>query len=210
MFKLKRYGFTLSEVLTTLSIVSIVAVLTLPNIISNHANNSYALKVQDIYTTLSSSISSMMTEERTLSLEDTYIIYDGTEGIEKFMDNYFNVVRSCEKSISPCFASSYKQAPTSKTLKQTSNIINSNSQNFILFSGASIGVDTHSGDTITFYVDVNGKNGPNILGKDFFTIVLQEDGEMFGPAGNKSDERLCLEDGNCLNYVMSKGWKITY
>ena len=49
---MKKFGFTLAEVLITLSIVGIVSALTIPNFVANAQNKANAAKLSATITTL--------------------------------------------------------------------------------------------------------------------------------------------------------------
>ena len=49
----KKFGFTLSEVLITLGIIGIVAVLTIPAVMKNYRNRLYVAQLQKTYAQIS-------------------------------------------------------------------------------------------------------------------------------------------------------------
>ncbi|MDE6137868.1 MAG: type II secretion system GspH family protein [Candidatus Gastranaerophilales bacterium] len=54
-------GFTLSEILITLGIVGIVAVLTVPGVMKNYQNRLYTAQLEKIYAQLSDAAQAIMT-----------------------------------------------------------------------------------------------------------------------------------------------------
>ena len=53
---LKRFGFTLPEVLITLGIIGVVAALTIPNFIENYNKRATAVRLKKTYNTLATAI----------------------------------------------------------------------------------------------------------------------------------------------------------
>ena len=99
--------------------------------------------------------------------------------------------------------------------------------NIILFNtvdGYAIDIDGYNANDETFgvkmksdyvavYVDINGKQNPNTIGKDIFVFVFGEKG--FIPAGrDKTDDEIkadCSKTGNgyfCFEKIIRNGWEI--
>ena len=59
----KKTGFTLAEVLITLSIIGVVAALTIPTLIQRTGDEEMVSKLGKAYSTLSQATESIMTEQ---------------------------------------------------------------------------------------------------------------------------------------------------
>ena len=60
---MNKKGFTLAEVLITLSIIAVVSVLTIPSVIKNYRYKSYAAAAQKTYAQITDAIQTIMTDE---------------------------------------------------------------------------------------------------------------------------------------------------
>ena len=58
-----KRGFTLSEVLITLGIVGVVAVLTVPSVMKNYRNRLYVSQLQKVYSQISEATVAIMRDE---------------------------------------------------------------------------------------------------------------------------------------------------
>ena len=72
---MKKRGFTLAEVLITLSIVGVVAALTIPTFVANTRNKANASKLSTVITAVENAYTTMMADEGVSDLtETTYYI----------------------------------------------------------------------------------------------------------------------------------------
>ena len=60
-----KKAFTLSEVLVTLSIISVIAVLTVPSIVKNYRYKMYSTQLQKTYSQIQTAIKTVMEDEMT-------------------------------------------------------------------------------------------------------------------------------------------------
>lgn len=68
---MKKFGFTLSEVLVTLGIIGVVAALTMPSMIQNGKNEANAAKLSVIVSSLENAFTTAMTREGVETLFET-------------------------------------------------------------------------------------------------------------------------------------------
>lgn len=66
----------------------------------------------------------------------------------------------------------------------------------------------------TFQVDVNGDDGPNIAGRDFFTFSITKKGKITAKTdldeNTSPDERCEAASANCLDKIIADGWVMKY
>ena len=60
---MNKKAFTLSEVLITLAVVGVVAVLTIPGVMKNYQNRLYTAQFEKVYAQVSDAIQAIMNEE---------------------------------------------------------------------------------------------------------------------------------------------------
>jgi hypothetical protein len=84
----------------------------------------------------------------------------------------------------------------------------------ILASGATVCL-TRYNTTGAAYIDVNGKQGPNILGRDLYTALIDADGTVHGDDSvvgtlASADARVSTDYGFYLQKIQQDGWKMDY
>ena len=186
-----RRGFTLAEVLVTLGIIGVVSAMTVPTLMQNYQRKSYVTQLHKVYNEITQAALQYQTDRNALNLKEAGL--NSQNAANAFITSYLKVVNSCDK-LSGCFADSYK-----KLSGVNAGIGDSNS--YVIASGAAIR-PTYSGATtrdvlISFLVDVNGKQGPNIAGRDLFIMCLYNNG-VLDDANYNIDE-----DGNTVNFSSS-------
>ncbi len=235
-----KHGFTLSEILITLGIVGVVAVLTVPSVMKNYRNRMYVAQLQKIYSQINDAAQAIMNDEHVDSFYETSAIAKNvctknedaaedapaeekvtctTAGNEYFLTKYFkNIKKNCSQGNNQCVGS-----------------------NYTALDGQSLGhlggycVQTVNGATVCSYyhqptnvlniaVDVNGPAEPNIAGRDFFTMDIKRDGSLsdYGSGSNDpSVAGISAENcgvkadiyrtaAGCLTSVIEAGWKMEY
>ena len=168
-----RLGFTLAEVLVTLGIIGVVSAMTVPTLMQNYQKKSYVVQLHKVYNEIQQASLQYQTDRNAINLKEAGLI--SQENVSNWIRNYFKVIQDCGQDISPCFPISvYKKIDGSTYKFYDSPQENSNS--FVLASGTSILVEVvnlpSSQIAISFAIDINGKQGPNIVGRDFFNMYL--------------------------------------
>ena len=84
----------------------------------------------------------------------------------------------------------------------------------VIASGASICVGTMSaGGNIAVATDINGKQGPNVVGRDLFTLAIENNGTVIAPGQASIGACSAAVDGDygaCLAQIIKDGWKMDY
>ena len=184
----KAAAFTLAEVLITLAVIGIVAALTLPGLIQNHNEKAWS--------TAKNLWEKKLTETvRRMNTDGVMTGYKTTEDFMNTFKNYMKVIKTCDnKDINKCY--SPKVVTTGKddaleeietdSLTSASSMglkewqTNTNTMSFVVADGTTVIMayqpecpyadpieDTGSQvSCMAYMVDVNGKKGPNRVGKD--------------------------------------------
>ena len=183
-----KYGFTLAEVLITLAVIGIVAALTLPGLIQNHNEKAWST-AKDLW-------EKKLTETvRRMNIDGVMTGHDSTEDFMNTFKNYMKVIKTCDKDdINKCYSpkivtTGKDDAPLdieTETLTSASSMglkewqTNTNTMSFVVADGTTVIMayqpecpfadpieDTGSQvSCMAYMVDVNGKKGPNRVGKD--------------------------------------------
>lgn len=231
-----KKGFTLSEVLITLSVVGVVAVLTIPGVMKNYRNRLYVASLEKVYAQISDAAQAIMNDEHVDNFYETTAAgatscTDANNGkceagYGYFLTKYFKAVKyNCKKSDkSGCVSSTSSYY---KTIGGAAIGAGFNGDNCIqTASGAAIcGAYNNSNKCLSLSVDVNGMAEPNIPGRDIFVMDVHKNGTISdylsgcadGNRGTTADK--CTKGdtdsiGNaasgCLNNVIEAGWKMEY
>ena len=181
----QKTAFTLAEVLITLGIIGIVAVLTLPNLIANYKNKIIAKQLQKTYSTLSQAILMAQAEYGDIS---QWPILDGkwesTDIIFKdYLKPHLNILKECRNS-AECFpqAGSALQYYTFVLSDGTQVLLDiwnhQENTNDLFWSYGVMSASNHYvyNQFLAFTVDVNGDKKPNKSGKDIFVFILAKNG----------------------------------
>ncbi|CDE92760.1 TPA: prepilin-type N-terminal cleavage/methylation domain-containing protein [Candidatus Gastranaerophilales bacterium HUM_6] len=239
-----KKGFTLSEILITLTIVGVVAALTVPAVMKNYRNKMYTAALQKTYNQLSDATIAIMNDEhvddfyetraRSCVKSDGNINGDCTEGLTYFLNNYLEPIRKdCGKGGKLCIGG--LSSDSYKTLSGKNAGTVGGQYCIQTAKGATICGFFNGGNTcMSLAVDVNGAEGPNVTGRDLFSMDVQNDGTIsdyssgcghladkpfvlnnsFGaPATNCSNDNANViyeKTAGCLTRIIEAGWKMEY
>lgn len=223
-------GFTLAEVLITLGIIGIVAAITLPTIIQKQQEKVTVTKVKEAYSILSQAyfrasedkggdLSTWDCAEITTVAGGACVVDEFKKFLEIIEDRQEKPTNSIPYSLNKQVISNnahYKNL-YSLTLKN-GFILNfkSNYHNCKTYENWNVAeIEKFS---CGIYVDINGKNGPNALGRDVFQFKIHKN--TISPTGNATEpyyyfNRSCKIDANNefwdggVNGMSCTGWVIT-
>ena len=205
-------GFTLAEVLVTLGIIGVVAAMTMPTLVSNHQRTVYVTQLKKVVTELAQAADRAASDNNAVSLDETKYRREG--GAADFLKDYFKIARDCGESPTPCFADSYEtMSGDSADFPETVD------DAVTLASGASIliwnvlGYDPEYHGYLDIIVDVNGRQGPNIYGRDLFQMQLYSDGKIAETYNGSDPSDNCLTSDyglGCFTKVVNNGWTMDY
>ena len=195
----QKTAFTLAEVLITLGIIGIVAAMTIPTLVTNIRNKGYVERFFKTYSVLQNA-SNMIVAEVGDPVNWSWAQYgeEDTGGNDSIVDlyrKYLKVAYECGADVlykgDACHISPFEYKYLNGQ-KGTDNCIAMPSQfNYCLFSsgnqlvlsdGSLIGFTfkTHSNGIrwglpdLLFTIDVNGRSGPNQIGRDVFFVYLKK------------------------------------
>ncbi len=171
MIKIKKDGFTLSEVLITLAVVGTLAVMVIPGLIKDASNKAMVALLQSTVSNISSAIQTEVVNTRTSNLDDTDIV----KNPEAFLKKYLNVKRVCTDS-EPCLYTGKTQIKHFNTLgggtisAATPNVV------VLLQNGVAVAIAKNGADngSASVYIDLNGITEPNTVGIDHWIFDVKK------------------------------------
>ena len=199
-----KKAFTLSEVLVTLSIIGVVAVMTIPTLVQRYKTVEYTSRAKKTYSELTNAMAEILRQGEAKRLSEVNM----DELIENSFDSFIKVV------------STYNGfGYATKKLNEDSYTIEVDKV-YLLPDGAMFGIKKKAdGDPgYKLVVDVNGKKEPNTIGRDIFFYWIKENGTIDanksanGSSGSSSVSD-CTEDGagfTCAQTIMEDGWEMNY
>lgn len=191
---MKKFGFTLAEVLITLGVIGVVAAITMPALIANYKEKASITALKKIYSELSQA-NQMLNAEYGGNWKNECNDFDDKCFRDLFATK-LKVLKTCDEPINEgCQASSlYLDGNDFDELTNTG--INQKLPMFITNSGYSLKFRFHfngckSDGVVSGYnwinyncgwvqVDTNGLKKPNVMGKDIFYLELYSDNTIRG------------------------------
>ena len=147
--KIRRNAFTLAETLITLSIIGVVAAITVPTLMTNMNKQTYVTGLKKAYSQLQNAMK-MLPLENGCSTGDLHCVFSGGD----FNANFIRLVS--------------EQFKTTKIfINEENNYCTDNAKNCFVTEDGMIYTMGGFHDS-TMRVDVNGIKGPNKYGRDIF------------------------------------------
>lgn len=230
----KKKAFTFAEVMITLALLGIVAAIIIPVILANINERRWVTGCKKAYTTLSQATDAAILDRGPLKN------WPGSDGDSRTVYRYFsqhlNITKECFSS-NGCWTRSVRGLNGAASVASyTSQGYGSPAISFKTADGMNMAFDLQPPDTVaggiwygvrrdynigndpnknramyTFHVDVNGDQGPNVVGKDIFNFVVTQEGLV--PAGlRNTPDNGCNKntDGmHCAARVLGEG-KMNY
>ena len=182
-----KSAFTLAEVLITLSVIGIVAALTIPSMIENHNDKAWKT-AKDLWD------KKLVEATRQMNIDGVMTgVANSTEDYMNYFKKYVKVIKTCENDkLENCYATKFVQTGDKETEVEVSSLTtasklgqknwNTNTMGFVIADGTTVvmaynpncsSVDPFSEEgqsgqvgCMSMLIDVNGKKGPNRVGDD--------------------------------------------
>lgn len=176
---LKRFGFTLAEVLITLGIIGVVAAMTIPNLITSAQKNATVTGLREAHSILTQALKMYAYDSGYDDGTDFDTTLTPQAFAEKYFKPYLKVARECTNVNQGCwktdnFYGYYDLAGHKKT--------DTVPYSLVLNNGMILGFGKISGHNLfSIVVDINGHNNRNVMGKDVFVFYPYNSSAMCRP-----------------------------
>ena len=197
----RRFAFTLAEVLVTLGIIGVVAVLTVPNVISSYQKKVYVTQLQKGYSQLQQVFDLAMADDEVNDIRDTTLWstipsggwFANGDSLDPFitqLKKYLKISKYCYPTTDPmndsCFGINYTNLAGEKNFNKFERLK-------IYTPSGAVYYFNHLYDSIyiddkpiniflgDIEIDVNGDKKPNRIGRDLFSLALAYDGQLIFP-----------------------------
>ncbi len=226
-----RLGFTLAEVLVTLGIIGVVSAMTVPTLMQNHQRKTYVTQLHKVYNELQQAFIQYTNDRNAINLKEAGL--NSKAAVKNFFNEYFKVIHECNGIVDPCFSTSYKNI-NGEDVEISGGWGYGNCA--VIASGSSICMDypfSYSNSYGKVFIDINGSQGPNILGRDAFYLAVFYDGvlDVSGADINCRTTGVCGTEGkslkdirgtaanckatvsttdSCFGQILNDNWEMTY
>lgn len=202
----KLFGFTLAEVLITLTIIGVVSAMVLPTMLGHWEKKALETQTKHFYSMMTLAIHNYMADNRVDDLTDSPMYCEAFESpncerarqeMDSFFTKYLKVARRCHEK--PIDLGSNKN---NKCQSFEAKVIDKSSPNhgewwmdYILMHGYAIRVNRlpNFSNPFNIIVDINGNKGPNRGGRDIWSLNIYYDGTINGAKLGPE----CMNDSSC-------------
>lgn len=185
---MKKFGFTLAEVLITLGIIGVVAALTAPALTKNAGSAKIGPTLAKFVNTFESASETLMHDEGTSSLSETVNIENDGFALMETLMKY--MVMTPYSGDLPMFKSdgtpfgTYSQDRGKYQLKDGSTVIISKSEISSFTPKMYSKKGSYKGAVALIIYDINGPKGSNKVGKEVFAFLVDDSGTLVPYGGN--------------------------
>jgi prepilin-type N-terminal cleavage/methylation domain-containing protein len=209
---MKKNGFTLAEVLITLSIIGVIAALTMPTLVVKYQKLQTVTQLKKVYSVLNQAMRLSEVDNGDYAGWDTTL--SAKDYNEKYWLPYFRVMKICDTYQDCGYTSGYPWFGSNGVVNSTAAVSPSLRTTFITAEGIlySIWMYTSSVGNVSHYIviDLNNSKPPNQYGKDVFWFERAAEKGVL-PGGWGSGTADCSTTGigfRCAAKIANDGWEI--
>lgn len=204
-----KKAFTLAEVLITLTIVGIIASMTIPSLVSNVQGQVLNVAWKKAYSNASQAWMLAVAENpNTYTAKGGWTCtwptgetqnYEEVDGRTDAFKAKFNVVKSCVNQ-DGCWPSVYENVGGQLIGHDVAPYL-PRVFSWIASDGMCWAAPYYNIDQTHIMVDTNCEKGPNKIGQDIFSMFLGADGIIYLAIGDRSPNGKPVSSGNVCPYV---------
>ena len=220
---MKKIGFTLAEVLITLSIIGVVAALTLPSLNTAVQKHRVGPTLRKFVNTIENANDRMMADKDAELLSDitTANNEDTSDAALDYLNNLKNYVKGNVKSVENEISVTSMNGIAENVNKNLFALMTLESGEEVLFRrrARTEAAAPYKGRYGFVFYDLNGySTPPNKLCKDIFAFVLDETGTLF-PRGSSTYNQVYSGDNSeetkakgyyCAGEIADNNWEVKY
>ncbi|MDE6138501.1 MAG: prepilin-type N-terminal cleavage/methylation domain-containing protein [Candidatus Gastranaerophilales bacterium] len=222
MISKNKKAFTLTELLLALAVVGTVAALSIPALMDNMNRRILASQLKNTVLAVQNLADEQLINNKTQTLDNTSF----ANPAQLLSGSNLAISNPCT-DLDDCWPANYKKlSDLTNTVSRPSGTSKMLKNGVVInYSISEYGTEWPDGDKCygLFWVDVNGKDKPNILGRDFFAFRITKKGKIvYGTSCNgltaeqTTDEQMlnyCQTNAYataCLAYIQRNNWQINY
>lgn len=203
-----RKAFSTAELLVTLTIIGVIAILVLPGFVQDYHKKVYTARLKKNYETVITAINQACMDSNVSSFYMTSYYSD----LPSFANKYLKMAGDKKAASDEAFAEKYKSISS-----DTGNTFTISNNGMVVNLSDGSGLYMTAGNRrLKVYIDVNGKAEPNRGGRDMFTFYVNAETNSIV---NNTDESTsvstkCLktsyEGAGCIYQLINDGWVMNY
>lgn len=219
MVNMKKLGFTLTELLIALTIIGALAAIAIPTLLEGLHRRTLSISLKNSIKSIQEMSGKHLALNQTMNLLDT----DFAKPNILLSERNMSIAQVCDKSVS-CWNSSYRTISGSPATR----VNEGNPRTVILKNGQILsyrltpGKKLPDGDYMIgiFYIDTNGREKPNMLGRDLFWFEISRKGkiinhyEAINAKYNKATATKDCKSGStytaCFSVLQMNNWEMDY
>lgn len=227
---MKKFAFTLSEVLITLGVIGIVASMTLPTVINTYQKKVTAIKLKKAYNTLTNVVNRAYFDNGNVTYSGAVTKAASKEFFNKYWIPYLNSPEIFPENQYPYGSSTPYMTRNGEvyniaiyTSYTNGRILLTTADGIIYYinvmdwdkdaDGNTIPNSQHFSTAQYVFVDLNGTKPPNTFGKDIFTFNINFNNNVVRPSGYTVSKSVrdskCQSTGlYCAAKIMAEGWEL--
>lgn len=202
-----KKALTVGELLITMSIIGIIAMLVLPGFLKDYHNKIYTTRLKKVYEMLSDAVNRACVDNNVTYFNQTdYATPNDAGSQRKFIETYFKVSK---KNGQAAFADSYRkiQGDSNTGSNIDSVVIGGLSK---LQGGESLSINCESSTECVVMVDINSTDGPNMGGRDLFRFRIDTTKNVIMSHSAPSECGTDVYGHGCLNKLIQDNWVMKY
>lgn len=229
-----KHAFTLAEVLIAMTVIGIVAVMTIPALINSYQKDEYISTLHKFYNELDQAVQRQLTDTNAEDLIQSGLTTQAA--IETWTTKYFKINKSCTGQSDNATTCLGDIAGYKKLHSNVNFVSERKSGNFYaLANGAVIRprykTNNDPNCIMAILIDVNGGKKPNTLGRDVFFVYVYNNGGIDDSLDNtnitidapmsKADRTTAFADctsssadntlvHGCFGQILQDNWEMKY
>ena len=171
---MKKYGFTLAEVLIALGIIGVVSALTISTLVKNYNKKVIDNGLKVGYSTYTNGVK--LSEVENGPSKDWDVTLNGNDFWNRYYANYFKGAKLCSNLVK-C---GYKNVDTSVWTGLQLSAATSNDRILFMLPNNIVIFYIYRKNTQVrhFFIDANGLHGPNKKNKDVFEFTIDANNQL--------------------------------
>ncbi len=213
MFKRKK-AFTMGEIITAMVLIGVISAICIP-IVNGRDNQKNVIAWRNTFQDFKI-MGKNMAWDNEGSIVGIASSNSDHNSIKNAMLSHIKYTKDCNTGVTGCWHKAYNWKKLSGV--KENNDASAVAANLILSNGTYVSIRNQSAsctstETVnndncaSIYIDVNGKIGPNIIGKDIFALRLLRDGLVvpYGTPGDITHSNLSTYSCDVATYSNTNG-----
>lgn len=201
-----KKALTVGELLITMAIIGIIAMLVLPGFLKDYHNKIYTTRIKKVYEMLSDAMNRACVDNNVSYFNQTvYAKPNDATKQKEFIEKYFKVTK---KNGTAAFADSYRTISGTNDGTSIAGAVTGGLSK--LQGGESLSINCESSTECVIMVDINSTDGPNMGGRDLFRFRIDTSKNVVMSHVDPSNCGSDVYGHGCLNKLIQDNWVMKY